>query len=135
MRKRIGKNIRVTGGESEKELSKMEPHEFARIIIVEKLGGTINPRKTGDLGVDGWVDFMACPVQVKRWGHKVGRQEVDKFKSAIEREKKKKGMIVAFDFSKDCYNEVERIKKEDKIEITLKKVSEIVGLEYWGNNH
>jgi len=136
MRKRLrSKGIKVIGGESEKELGKMEPHEFARILIVEKLGGAVNPRKSGDLGVDGWVDFMRCPVQVKRWGHKVGRQEVDKFKSAIQREKKKKGMIVAFDFSKDCYNEVERIKKQDKIDIKLKKVSEIVGLEYWGNNH
>ena len=34
-------------------------------------------------------------------------------------------MIVAFDFSKDCYNEVERIKKDDKIEIMLKTVKEV----------
>jgi len=29
----------------------------------------------------------------------------------------------------------ERIKQEDKIDIKLKRVSEIVGLEYWGNGH
>ncbi len=135
MKKRLGKNIMIIGGESEKELSKMEPHEFARIIIVEKLGGTVNPKKTGDMGIDGWVDFMAVPVQVKRWGHGVGREEIDKFLTAIERDHKKKGMIVAFSFSPNCYNEVERIKKEKKIDIILKRVSEIVGFEYWGNKN
>ncbi len=135
MKKRLGnKGVKVIGGESEKELSKMEPHEFARIVIVEKLGGTVNPKKSGDLGIDGWVEFMQVPVQVKRWGHSVGRPEIDKFLTAIERDHKKKGMIVAFNFSRDCYNEIERIKKENKITIKLKKVSEIVGLEYWGQD-
>ncbi|MGZ4924725.1 MAG: restriction endonuclease [Halobacteriota archaeon] len=49
---------------------------------------------------------MSVAVQVKRWGHKVGRPEIDKFKSAIERDRKKKGMIIAFDFSGACWNEV-----------------------------
>jgi len=125
MRKRLGKGVEVIGGETEKELREMEPHEFARLLIVEKLNGTINPRKTGDLGIDGWVEFMTRPVQVKRWGHKVSRQEVDKFAHAIRRDHKKKGMIVAFDFSRDCWSEIERIRHEDKIDIELKTVREI----------
>lgn len=130
--KRLGKDIRIIGGETEKELSKMEPHEFARIVIIEKLGGTINPKKSGDLGIDGWVDFMSCPVQVKRWSHQVGRPEIDKFKSSIQRNNKKKGIIVAFDFSKESKNEVERIKTIDKIDIKLKTVRDIFGLDYFG---
>ena len=125
MKKRIGRNAQVVGGESEKELRNMEPHEFARLIIVEKLRGTINPRKTGDMGVDGWAEFMTVPVQVKRWGHKVGRPEIDKFLTAVKRENKEKGMIVAFEFSKDCYEEVERIKNIEKVEIQLKEVKEL----------
>ena len=123
MKKRVGG--KVIGGESEEELRNMEPHEFARLMIVEKLGGTINPKKSGDMGIDGWINFMIIPVQVKRWGHKVGRPEIDKFKTAIERDKKKKGMVIAFDFSKDCWEEVARINKEDKIDIQLKSVREI----------
>ncbi|MGA2130300.1 MAG: DNA methyltransferase [Candidatus Pacearchaeota archaeon] len=123
MQKRVGG--KVIGGESEEELRKMEPNEFARLLVVEKLKGTINPKKSGDMGIDGWIEFMTIPVQVKRWGHKVGRPEIDKFKTAIEREHKKKGLILAFDFSKDCYEEVERIKHEDKIDIQLKSVKEI----------
>lgn len=125
MKKRLGEKIKVVGGESEKELRKMEPHEFARLMIVEKLSGTINPRKTGDMGIDGWVEFMMRPVQVKRWGHKVSRQEVDKFAHAIRRDRKNKGMIIAFDFSRDCWNEIERIKHDDKVDIQLKSVKEI----------
>ena len=117
--------IKIIGGESEKELRNMEPHEFARLMIVDKLGGTINPKKTGDLGIDGWVEFMQVPVQVKRWEHKVQRQEIDKFLTAIIRDHKEKGMIVAFGFSRDCYNEIERIKRENKIEIILKTVKDI----------
>lgn len=64
-------------------------------------------------------------MQVKNWGHKVGRPEIDKFKTAIERDHKTEGIIVAFDFSKDCYSEVERIRHEDKIEIKLKTIKEI----------
>ena len=134
IRKRIGKNVQIIGGETEKELSKMEPHEFARIVIVERLSGTINPRKSGDMGIDGWIEFMTVPVQVKRWEHKVGRPEIDKFKTAIEREHKKKGLIVAFEFSKDCFNEIERIKKENKIDIQLRTVRDIFGLNYYGAN-
>jgi len=123
MKKRVGG--KVVGGESEDELRNMEPHEFARLLIVEKMGGTINPKKSGDMGIDGWIEFMTIPVQVKRWGHKVGRPEIDKFKTAIQRERKTKGMIVSFDFSKDCWEEVARIKKEDKMDIQLKSVKEI----------
>ncbi len=127
IRERLGGKIKIIGGESEKELREMPPHEFARFIIVEKLNGTVNPRKSGDKGIDGWIEFMACPVQVKRWGHKVGRPEIDKFRTAIQREHKKKGMMIAFGFSRDCWNEVERIKKEERIEIKLKTIKEIIG--------
>jgi len=126
MKERMG-GATVIGGESEKELREMNPHDFTRLIIREKLGGTVNPKKSGDMGIDGWIEFRTIPVQVKRWGHKVGRPEIDKFKTAIERDKKDKGIIVAFDFSRDCYEEVERMKHEHKIDIQLKRVCELFG--------
>jgi adenine-specific DNA-methyltransferase len=124
-KKRIGDGVKVIGGESEEELSKMEPHEFARMVIVEKMNGTISPRKSGDMGIDGWIEFKTIPVQVKRWEHSVGRPEIDKFLTAIERDHKNSGILVARDFSRDCYGEVARIEKENKIKIILKKISEI----------
>lgn len=133
IKKRLGGKVKVIGGETEKELRNMTGHEFARLMIVEKLNGTENPKKSGDMGIDGWVEFMTIPVQVKNWGHKVGRPEIDKFAHAIKRVNKKKGMIVAFDFSKECYSEVARIEKEDKVKIELKRVRDIMGLNYYGN--
>ena len=124
--KRLGGNIRLIGGETQEELSKMEPHEFARLIIVEKMGGIVNPKKSGDMGVDGWVEFKTVPVQVKRWEHKVGRPEIDKFKTAVEREKRDRGIMVAQDFSRDCYEEVARIEKDSKISIELRKVADVL---------
>ncbi|MBS3107135.1 restriction endonuclease [Candidatus Woesearchaeota archaeon] len=125
MKKRLGGGVKVIGGESEEELAKMDPHEFARLVIVEKLEGIVSPRKSGDMGIDGWAEFKTVPVQVKHWEHNVGRPEIDKFKTAIERDKKERGILIAKDFSRDCYAEVARIAKEDKITIELKKFSEI----------
>jgi len=125
VKKRLGGGAKVIGGESKEELSKMEPHEFARLVIVEKMGGIVSPRKSGDMGIDGWIEFKTIPVQVKRWEHKVGRPEIDKFAHAIERDRKEKGILVADDFSKDCYAEVARIEKEAKIKIELRKVDDI----------
>jgi DNA modification methylase len=125
MKKRLGGGAKVIGGESEEELSVMDPHDFARLVVVEKMGGIISPRKSGDMGIDGWVDFKTVPVQVKRWEHSVGRPEIDKFAHAVERDHKEKGIIVAKDFSKDSYAEVARIEKEYKIKIELKKVKEV----------
>lgn len=103
----------------------MNPHDVANLIIVERWRGIINPKKSGDMGIDGWVEFRTIPVQVKNWAHKVGRPEIDKFKTAVERDRKNKGIIVANDFSKDCYAEVARIKNENKIDIDLVKFETI----------
>ena len=115
------------GCESPEELSRMEPHDFARLVIVEKMKGTINPKKSGDMGIDGWVGVMSVAVQVKRWKHKVGRPEVDKFKTAVERDRKGRGIIVAMDFSRDATNEVARIRAGGGVEIELRRVAEVFG--------
>ena len=81
------------------------------------------------MGIDGWVEFMQVPVQFKRWGHKVGRPEIDKFETALERQEKKKGIIIAFGFSKESWEEVARIKEKNGLEIQLKTVKEILSEE------
>ncbi len=122
-RTRLGGSVRVVGGETMAELKAMEPHAFARLIVQEKLGGAVNPRKTGDMGIDGWINFKTVPVQVKRWGHSVGRPEVDKFRTAVARDGKRSGLIVAFKFSRDAFIEAAR-PTQDLIDITLMTVSE-----------
>ena len=124
---RLG-SARVVGCESEGELEAMDPHEFARLVIVEKLGGTASPKKTGDMGIDGWTDLMTVPVQVKRWRTAVGRQEIDKFLTAVRRKRKSKGIIVARSFTAGAFEEVGRIKDDEKVEIDLKTFADLFKL-------
>ncbi|MFQ6072364.1 MAG: restriction endonuclease, partial [Methanosarcinales archaeon] len=73
------------------------------------------------------------PVQIKK-SEKVGRNVVDNFETAIRREKKESGIIIAFSFTKDAYEEVARfkpyevgskslVKQEDNIEIQLVQIN------------
>jgi len=92
------------------------------------LHGRTNPRKVGDMGIDGWVE-LDVPLQVKQ-SEGVGRKVVDEFETAIKRYSKtkaiKKGVIVGFSFTKDAFEEVARVKLEEGIEIKLMAVQEII---------
>ncbi len=66
-------------------------------------------------------------MQVKRWKHKAGRPEIDKFKTAVERDRKKSGIMVAHEFSRDAVNEVARIKSDTGISIELRLVKDVFG--------
>jgi len=43
--------------------NQQKPHEFARLVgkdkRAEKMNGTVNPRRSGDMGIDGWEYFKA----------------------------------------------------------------------------
>ena len=101
----------------------LQPFEFQNSIF-EKLHGRVNPRKTGDMGIDGWIE-LDVPAQVKR-SENVGRVDVDKFETAIRRYGKNRGVIIAFSYTKDAYEEVARVKNEENVEIRLKTVEEIL---------
>jgi len=135
VRDRLKGEIPIFGEETIEEVAKMNPHDVAKLIIKDRWDGIVNPRKSGDMGIDGWVENGTIPVQVKRWKNKVGRPEIDKFKTAIERDHKKKGIVVAQGFSKDCYAEVARIKKEHNIHIDLVEFKYIFESHNRSNNH
>ena len=54
-----------------------------------------------------------------------GRIWVDNFETAMRRKGHNKGYIVAFDLTKDAYEEVARAKSQDGLDIELVKVAEI----------
>lgn len=105
------------------ELRNLQPFEFQNWVF-EKLHGRVNPRKVGDMGIDGWVD-LDVPCQVKQ-SDDVGRNVVDNFETAIQRAEKDRGVIVAFSFGKGAHEEVARAKNERKLDIRLKTVEEIL---------
>ena len=105
------------------ELKAMQPFEFQNWVC-QKLMARVSRKKSGDMGIDGRL-FDGTPIQVKQSNH-IGRNVVDNFETAVRREKKKKGMIVAFSFGKGAHEEVARVKNQEGLDIELKTVKEIM---------
>jgi len=118
-----------------KKLQATDGKEF-EIWIVDKFGGIPNEKGGKDLGIDGHTQY-GTPIQVKKWKKPIGRDTLDAFLTAIERDDKtlfarnKKegqicGFIIGFDFSKDIINAVAQLKNKENIIIELKYIKDII---------
>jgi len=107
---------------SEEQLHALKPFEFQNWVI-NRMNGSHSPKKSGDMGIDGFSFFEHLPIQVKQSG--VGRPTVDAFQTAIDRTGKKKGYIVGFSFSRDAFEEAARAKTKG-ITIELLKVADLL---------
>ena len=122
-----------------KKLEAADGKEF-EIWIVDKFGGIPNEKGGKDLGIDGHTQY-GTPIQVKKWKKPVGRDTLDSFLTAIERDdktlfaKNKKegqicGFIIGFDFSKDIINTVAQLKNKENIIIELKYIKDIIPYDH-----
>jgi DNA modification methylase len=109
---------------TEDELRKLRPFEFQNWVI-QRMNGTHSARKTGDMGIDGYSFLEHLPIQVKQ-SEKVGRNVVDNFETAIDRDGHHKGFIVGFDFTSDAKREVARVAVEKNVEIRLVRVIDLL---------
>jgi SAM-dependent methyltransferase len=109
------------------ELKELKPFEFQNWVM-QRLNGTHSPRKTGDMGIDGFSFMQHDPIQVKQ-SERVGRNVIDNFETAIERAKKSQGYVVAFSFTKGAYEEAARAKAAGRADIKLVKVADLLGPE------
>jgi Restriction endonuclease len=128
---------------SEKQLREIPPFEFENWAVIA-LGGIPNKVQVGDMGIDGRIypigshpeksggeagelDFMDdwYPIQVKQ-KDKVGRPDIDQFEAAMIRAKRKKGFVVAFDFSSDALTEIDRFFRREHVVIQPLTVKEIL---------
>lgn len=107
---------------TDEQLRALKPFEFQNWVI-QRMNGTHSPRKSGDMGIDGFSFFEHLPIQVKQ--SNVGRPTVDAFQTAIDRTGKKKGYIVGFAFSRDAYEEAARVKAKG-ITIQLVTVADLL---------
>jgi DNA modification methylase len=140
------------------QLHRMPPFEFQNWAVVA-LGGIPNRVKVGDYGIDGrlYLADMAkeekaimhisekaaqgifetldkwYPIQVKQVD-KVGRPDIDKFETAMRRDKRLKGYFVAFGFSGDATREIQRAQTAEGLEITPITVEELLGYERTASN-
>ena len=110
------------------ELRKLKPFEFQNWVI-DRINGQQANRRSGDMGIDGWTFFLHNPVQIKQ-SEKVGREVVDKFETAVERDGKKSGAIVAFSFGRGANEEVARVRLKG-ISIQLLTVSDLLDRLDW----
>jgi DNA modification methylase len=120
---KIAENDIVGLPKSVEELKDMVPFEFQN-WVTQKLYARPSRSKVGDFGVDGWLTD-GRPLQIKQ-SEDIGRNVVDNFETAIRRQRKKAGMIVAFSFGKGANEEVARAKQEEGLKIELKAVEELV---------
>jgi len=96
-------------------------------MIISKLGG-ISQGKGADLGIDGFIIEKDKRIAIQCKGTEVGREVVDSFKSALQRQNLCNGILVAFYFSKNVYNEVSRLKLDDNINIKLVPIKELFNI-------
>lgn len=109
--------------DTESALRTLKPFEFQNWVI-NTMNGTHSPRRTHDMGIDGYSFFERFPIQVKRSDH-VGRNVVDNFETAIRREGQSDGFIVAFSFTRGAVEEVARARQEG-LNIRLVRVKELL---------
>jgi DNA modification methylase len=119
-------DVRIIGApKTIDELKALEAFQFQNWVI-DRIGGVPSTKKSSDMGIDGYTFMAREPVQVKQ-SEGIGRNVVDNFQTAIRREHKTTGYIVAFSFGKGAYEEAARAKLEsrDSLDIKLVRVDEM----------
>jgi hypothetical protein len=106
------------------DLHDLKPFEFQNWVI-QQIHGIHSPRKSGDMGIDGYSFFEKLPVQVKQ-SDKVGRNVVDNFETAVRRGRHHRGYIFAFSFTAGAHEEAARAKREG-LEIELVDITILTG--------
>ncbi len=114
-------------------LREMDGFEFEDWII-QQIDGKPSARQVHDYGIDGYTKDN-LPVQVKNWGHNVGRNVIDNFQSAIRRDNKKGGEIYSFGFVKNAVEEVASIEKKHGLEIRLIEIEKFLIAKYGDHTH
>jgi DNA modification methylase len=122
---KLGARIRLHGlPMSEDDLWLLRPFEFQNWVI-QRVDGTHSPRKTGDMGIDGFSFMEHFPIQVKQ-SKNVGRNVIDNFETAVERAGNAKGYVIAFSFTKGAREEAARVRNEKGLQIELVEVARLV---------
>jgi SAM-dependent methyltransferase len=131
MKRRVdgfGANAIVTGlPETLDDLRELGHFEFQNWVI-DEVNGVRRQQKSGDMGIDGYSYLDRYPIQVKQ-SESVGRNVVDNFETAMERDRKDVGYIVAFSFSRGAYDEAARSREVGRTSVHLVRVADLLSLK------
>jgi DNA modification methylase len=114
---------------TEVQLRTLKPFEFQNWVM-QQVTGTGSPRKSGDMGIDGYSFMYHDPIQVKQ-SERVGRNVVDNFETAVERSGKDTGFVVAFSFTRGAFEEAARARAAGKPKIVLVTVNELLNASHY----
>jgi DNA modification methylase len=133
MRQRVTRagatDVRYVGlPETVQDLKELKPFEFQNWVI-QSIRGTHAPRKSGDMGIDGYSFMERLPVQVKQ-SERIGRNVVDNFETAVERSGKHMGYIIGFSFTSGARIEARRAREAGKVHIALITVRELLNVAH-----
>ena len=105
------------------DLRQLKPFEFQN-WVVDRINGIQSSRKSGDMGVDGHTFFLHEPVQIKQ-SEAIGRNVIDNFETAVQRDGKKRGFVIAFSFGRGAHEEAARVRREG-LDIQLVTVTDLL---------
>jgi SAM-dependent methyltransferase len=141
---KVGKNFTIKDMPKTVEELRVYPAFEFQNWVINALGGVPNKIRVRDMGIDGKLypiedikkekkedkDLFGIidnyiPIQVKRTDQ-IGRPEIDSFESAMKRDKRDRGIVIGFDFSRDALKEIRRAEREEGLLIEPKTVNQIV---------
>jgi DNA modification methylase len=103
---------------------KIDGHKFAEMVC-DLMGWRVNEKKVADGGIDAW-DGMNHPVQIKNQAKTVaGRPDMQRFYGALAKGKRKRGIFVAWGFSREAREFVADMKRDQQVEIILLPCNDI----------
>ena len=107
------------------EITNLTGFEFQNTVI-RLLDPSLGTITVGKKGADGGIDgtYYDLVISVKKY--KAGRKDLDEFVASIYRNKKKKGIFIALDYSSDFIKEIARLDRDDKIKIYPFTVTDLV---------
>lgn len=128
MKRRVdgfGANAIVTGLPATLDDLRALGHFEFQNWVIDEVNGVRRQRKSGDMGIDGYSYLERHPIQVKQ-SEKVGRNVVDNFETAMERDGKQIGYIVAFSFTRDAYDEAARSREVGNTSVHLVPMAKLL---------
>ncbi len=141
---KVGKNFTIKDMPKTVEELRVYPAFEFQNWVINALGGVPNKIRVRDMGIDGKLypiedikkekkedkDLFGLidnyiPIQVKRTDQ-VGRPDIENFEVAMKRDKRDRGIVIGFDFSRDALKEIRRVEREEGLLIEPKTVNQIV---------
>ena len=94
----------------------IDGHKFAEMICEFK-GWEVNPKKSGDGGIDGWARRGQVAIQIKNHKQSIGSDKIREFVGSLNGYDK--GIFVGWNFSPKAWDYIHIAKRDFNKQITL----------------